>query len=116
MRCPLAIIGRTIIRNAAVATLANRNPARTVITDVAIDIRVNKILSRAAVVAHSFGEFFPITRAVGVEYPRRLKRCRIKRGPTQRIPHSVFLKNDWSMAGHGHVQGLRHYTRWIDRA
>src|SRR2546421_10983056 len=65
--------------------------------------------------AHPFGEFFPIARAVRVEYPGGLKRSRIECGPTQRITHSFLLKNDRTVTRNGHIQSLGHDASGIDR-
>src|SRR5215471_10325742 len=64
---PFAFISRSIIRNTTVAALADRNFPRAVITDMTLDIRVDKILCRTGVVAQRFSEFFPVVSPVGIE-------------------------------------------------
>ena len=61
---PFAIVRRAVIRNTAVAGLANWNAASAVISNVAIDISIDKILRWAAVAAQSCGELAPIFRAI----------------------------------------------------
>src|SRR5437867_10132826 len=61
---PFAIVRRAVIRKAAVAGLANWNASSTVISNVTINISVDKILSWAAVAAQSCRKLIPVSRAI----------------------------------------------------
>src|SRR5262245_37410668 len=66
---PFAAVSGTVVRHTAIAAFANRNAARAVIADVAINVRIDKVLGGPAVMAQGGGEFFPVARPVGFKQP-----------------------------------------------
>ena len=65
--CPIAIISRSVVRQAAVAGLANGNPAGAVVANVPVAVCIDEILRRAIVMTQRFSEFVPVARAICFE-------------------------------------------------
>src|SRR5690348_6611583 len=74
---PIAFVRRGVVRQAAVAALANRNAARTVTTDMARRVGVREVLRWTTVTAQRRGELIPVARAVQSEKRFQIDNVRI---------------------------------------
>ena len=87
--------------NLAVALLSNRHTRAHHVSDIAFDIRVNRVLRWAPNAFHVFAEFFPIARLAkpGVAASEA---AGFRGSPTQRIGFVSLAVNNGAVACHGH--------------
>ena len=79
-----AVAGPAVGRPRSVARRANRDAARRVVADVAVDVGVDEILRRHDVALERVGELGPVARLVHLEKRRQRAVVRIERGPAKR--------------------------------
>ena len=103
---PFAGVRRSIVRDAAIAALANWNFARSVITDVSVNVGVDKVLRGTAVSAQRRRKLFPVARAICLEECAGFIQACIKRSPTQRVPFRILLQDDGAVTRYSHVERL----------
>ena len=61
---PFARVGRTVVWHAAIARLSDRHYTRRVITDVAVDVGIDDVLSRRSERFECGVELLPVTCAI----------------------------------------------------
>src|SRR5260370_14676210 len=103
---PFAVVSRAVVGNTPVATLADGNPARAIVTDVSVNVGVNKVLSWSDVLTKCRGKLFPVACSIHPREAGHLDRCGIECSPAQRISDCVLFENDGAVARYGYIMVL----------
>src|SRR5581483_5675427 len=96
---PLEIPRAAIHRNIAIVGASDRQAACRVISDVAVDIGINEILTWSGKPLQPGHKLIPIARAVDVQ-KRELERTRFRRCPTQRQIMASIVDHNWAVPRH----------------